>query len=169
MKKKNIKALIARAADFYGPTGFAGSIANLLVFKNLKKPKIAQWIVNAKVPHSFTYVPDAAKALYILSANDEAYDQTWHMPTAQNPLTGEEFIYQAAVAMQADSNYSVLSRWMLRIGGIFDKNIKELQEMLYQNEYPYIFDSTKFNRAFNFEPTPYKTGIIETAIWALQQ
>jgi hypothetical protein len=35
--------------------------------------------------------------------------------------------------------------------------------MAYQFEFPYLFDSTKFEKAFAFQPTPYKTGIIETA------
>lgn len=166
---RNIQALIARSADFYGPVGFGTSVANLLVFKNFKKRKRAQWLGNPNVPHSFTYVPDAAKALYLLANNEDAFGQTWHMPTAPHPLTGEEFIRQAAAAMQADSSYNKLSGWLIWVGGLFDRTIKELQEMLYQNEYPYIFDSTKFDTAFNFEPTSYKNGIIETAIWTLRQ
>jgi len=34
--------------------------------------------------------------------------------------------------------------------------------MLYQNEYDYLFDSTKFEKTFNFTPTSYKDGIAET-------
>lgn len=166
---KNISALIARSADFYGPVGFTTSVPNLLVFKNFKKHKHAQWLGNPTVPHSFTYVPDAAKALYMLANKEEAFGQTWHLPTAPHPLTGEEFIRQAAAAMQADSSFNKLSGWLVRVGGLFDRTIKELQEMLYQNEYPYIFDSTKFDTAFNFESTSYKNGIIETAIWTLRQ
>jgi len=32
-----------------------------------------------------------------------------------------------------------------------------------------LFDSSKFNKAFNFEPRPYQDGIKETAKWALDQ
>ena len=31
--------------------------------------------------------------------------------------------------------------------------------MLYQNEAPYLFDSTKFAREFGFAGTPYPEGI----------
>jgi nucleoside-diphosphate-sugar epimerase len=161
--------LIARAADFYGPIGFKTSVPNLLVFENLKNNKRAQWMGNAKVPHSFTYVPDAAKALYMLAKDERAFGQTWHMPTAGNAPNGEEFIKIAAADMKAPDNYSVLSKWMMQLAGIFNRPIKELVEMLYQNEYPYIFNSSKFNEAYNFEPTSYREGIRETAIWALQQ
>ena len=85
MKSGNIKAQIARSADFYGPGAHKTSMPNVLIFPNLKKGKKAQWLMNAKVPHSFTYVPDAASALYMLAKKEEAYGQTWHLPTAGNP------------------------------------------------------------------------------------
>ena len=33
---------------------------------------------------------------------------------------------------------------------------------LYQNEYDYLFDSTKFEKTFNFTPTSYQDGFAET-------
>jgi hypothetical protein len=46
--------------------------------------------------------------------------------------------------------------------GYFVPVVKESIEMLYQNEYDYLFDSAKFEKAFNFMPTSYKDGIIAT-------
>jgi nucleoside-diphosphate-sugar epimerase len=169
IKAGNIQALIARAADFYGPVGFNTSVPNMLVFANLKKGKKAQWLVNAKVPHSLTYVPNAAQALHILANKEDSFGQTWHMPTANNPLTGEEFIKEAATDMKAKDGYSIISKTMMRLVGLFNRPIKESVEMVYQSEFPYLFDSSKFNRTFNFEPTSYHDGIRETAIWTLEQ
>ena len=169
MKAGNIKALIARSADFYGPVGFTTSIPNMLVFGNLRKGKKAQWLANARVVHSFTYVPDAARALYMLANKEEAFGQTWHMPTANNPLTGEEFIREAAKQMNTKNDYSVISKGMMRIAGLFNRSIKESIEMVYQSEFSYLFDSSKFNRIFKFEPTSYYEGIKETAKWTLEQ
>jgi nucleoside-diphosphate-sugar epimerase len=169
IKAGNIQALIARAADFYGPVGFNTSVPNMLVFANLKKGKRAQCLVNAKVPHSLTYVPDAAQALHILANKEDSFGQTWHMPTANNPLTGEEFIKEAAKDMKAKDGYSIISKTMMRLVGLFNRPIKESVEMAYQSEFPYLFDSSKFNRTFNFEPTSYHDGIRETAIWTLEQ
>jgi nucleoside-diphosphate-sugar epimerase len=169
MRAGNLQAIIARAADFYGPVGFNTSVPNMLVFLNLKKGKKAQWLVNAKVPHSLTYVPDAALALYLLANKDDAFGETWHLPTANDPLTGEEFIKEAAADMKTIDNYSVLTKWMMQVAGIFNRAIKESVEMAYQSEFPYWFDSSKFNKAFDFEPTSYHEGIRETAIWTLEQ
>jgi len=169
MSAGNIQALIARAADFYGPGGFKTSVPNMLVFENLKNNKKAQWLVNDKAEHSFTYVPDAARALYKLANKEDAFGQTWHMPTAGNPWTGDSFIKEAAACMKAFDDYTVLSKWMLQLAGLFNRDIKESYEMIYQSEFPYLFDSTKFNKAFSFEPTSYHDGIRETAIWTLEQ
>jgi nucleoside-diphosphate-sugar epimerase len=50
---------------------------------------------------------------------------------------------------------------------LFNRTMKELVEMNYQNKYPYLFDSSKFNNAFGFTPTTYAAGIKETVEWAL--
>ncbi len=167
IKAGNIRAMIGRSADFYGPGTLTTSAANMLVFGNMKKGKKAQWLGKADMPHSLTYIPDAAKALYLLANRGDAFGQTWHLPTANNPLTGKEFIQEAAAAMQQNPSFSVISTWMMRFAGLFNRPIKELIEMNYQHTFPYIFDAGKFNQAFAIEPMSYKDGIKETARWIM--
>ncbi|THU33593.1 NAD-dependent epimerase/dehydratase family protein [Niastella caeni] len=167
-KAGNLQALIARSADFYGPVGFKTSMPNILVISNLVKGKKAQWLADADQPHSLTYVPDAAKALYLLAKKETAFDQTWHLPTAPDLLTGRQFVQQAAAAMQKPNGISTIPGWMLTVAGLFIRTLKELKEMNYQNEYPYLFSSNKFNKAFGFTPTSYSEGIKETVAWALK-
>ncbi len=162
-----LQAIIARAADFYGPRTTATSVASIMIFDKMKKGKTAQWFVNARQPHSFTYTPDAAKALYMLATSDSAYGQTWHLPTAHPALTGTEFVSIAAKYMHAKDKVQVLPKWLIGFIGIFVPIMKELGEMTYQNEYPYEFDSSKFQKAFQFTPTPYEEGIKATAAWYL--
>ncbi|HEV2355135.1 MAG TPA: NAD-dependent epimerase/dehydratase family protein, partial [Puia sp.] len=128
VRKGNITAAIARSADFYGPGADKTSIPNLLVFQRLAKGQKAQWLVNAHVRHSFTYVPDAAKALAILGTDENAWNQVWHLPTASQPLTGAEFVEKAAASLQKTSRYIVLQKWMIRLGGLFDRTTAELYE-----------------------------------------
>jgi nucleoside-diphosphate-sugar epimerase len=163
VRKGNIIATIARSADFYGPGAEKTSIPNILVFQRLLKGQKAQWMVNAQARHSFTYTPDAAKALCQLARDDNSWNQVWHLPTAQQPLTGAGFIERAASVLHKAGKYTVLPKWMIRLGGIFDRTTAELYEMLYQYESEYIFDSTKFETAYSFQPTPYEQGIRETA------
>ena len=157
-----IKASIARSADFYGSDAKT-SVPNLLVFQPLSQGKKAQWLVNADVPHSFTYIPDAARALPLMAAADDSWGQVWHLPTAAPPWTGREFVAAAARALNVEQRMMVLRPWMLRLTGIFNSDIRESVEMLYQSALPYRFDSSKFERRFGVQPTPYAMGIAETA------
>jgi len=163
VRKGNITAMIARSADFYGPGAGKTSIPDILVFRRLRQAQKAQWLVNAAVPHSLTYTPDAARALHILASDDNAWNQVWHLPTAGSPLTGAEFIQKAAAEIGRPPGYTVLSKWMIRLGGLFDGTTRELNEMLYQYEFDYLFDSSKFERAYRFQPTSYEEGIKATA------
>lgn len=157
----HLDAIIARAADFYGPNTSL-SFATVTVFNNLKKGKKAQWFIDANKKHSMTYTPDAGRATAILGNTSNAYNQIWHLPTDKNVLTGKEFIELAANEFGVKPNYMVLKKWMMQMVGYFVPVVKESLEMLYQNEFDYLFDSTKFEKTFNFTPTSYKAGIAET-------
>lgn len=161
VEKGHIDAIIARAPDFYGPNTPL-SFATVTVFHNLKKGKKAQWFIDANKKHSMIYTPDAAKATAILGNTNFAYNQIWHLPTDKNALTGKEFINIAAKEFGVRPDYITLKKWMIQMIGAFVPVVKESIEMLYQNEYDYLFDSTKFENAFNFVPTSYKDGIAAT-------
>jgi len=162
IKSGNLTALIARSADFYGP-GAGNGVPNVLVFDKFAKGDKAMWLVNDSLPHSYTFTPDAAKSLVLMTENDFAWNQTWHVPTASNPLTGKQFMRTAAKEMGVEPGFRVLSRPILKIAGLFDSNIRDLYEMLYQYDSSYIFDSSKFEKAFHVEPTPYSESIRITA------
>jgi nucleoside-diphosphate-sugar epimerase len=158
VKAGNLTAMIARSADFYGPDAKT-SVANMLVFDKFAKGDKAAWLVNDSVRHSFTFTPDAAKSLVLLTESESAWNQTWHVPTAPDPPTGKEFIGMAAQAFGVRAHYRVLNRPMLKVAGWFDKTIAESYEMLYQSDSEYLFDSTKFARAFRLEPTTYQDAV----------
>jgi nucleoside-diphosphate-sugar epimerase len=162
IKAGSITALIARSADFYGPKVKNG-VYNILVFEKFAKGEKANWPANDSVRHSFTFTPDASKSLIVLAESEEAWNQTWHLPTSPNPLIGKEYIQLVAKQFGVPPRYAVLSRMMIRLAGFFNSDIRETYEMLYQYEYDYIFDSTKFLKAFNCKPTPYNEGIKITA------
>ena len=162
IKAGNITGMIARSADFYGPK-VKNSVFNILVFEKFAKGQKANWLVNDTVRHSFTFTSDASKSLIVLAESEEAWNQTWHLPTAPNPLTGKEYIQLAANQFGVPPRYQVLNKMMLRLGGLFDSNIRESYEMNYQYEFDYIFDSSKYNKRFNFNPVSYTEGVKITA------
>ena len=158
VKAGSLSAMIARSADFYGPDA-GNSVPGVLVFEPFAKKQTASWLVNAKVPHSLTFTPDAARGVAMLAERESAWNQVWHLPTAPDPPTGREFIEMAAKEFGVAPKFHVLSRPMLRVAGWFKPQIAESYEMLYQSDSPYLFDSTKFAKEFGFAGTPYAEGI----------
>jgi nucleoside-diphosphate-sugar epimerase len=156
-----LTALIARSADFYGPDN-EKSLLIELVYKNMKKGKKSNWFINVDKKHSFTYTPDAAKATALLGNTNNAYKQVWHLPTDKNTLTAKELIDLFAKEMNADNRVTVLSKWLLKMMGWFVPVLKEMPEMMYQYDRDYFFDSSKFEKRFNFKPTSYQEGIKKT-------
>lgn len=158
VKTGSLSAMIARAADFYGPDTEHG-VPNVLVLEPFAKRKTASWLVNAAVPHSMTFTPDAARGVAMLAERESAWNQIWHLPTAPDPPTGKDFIETAAKEFGVSPKFRVLSRPMLRVAGWFKPLIGESYEMLYQSDSPYLFDSTKFAQEFGFAGTHYAEGI----------
>jgi len=154
----NLIALIARSADFYGPDAKNG-VPNVLVLDRFAGGRSAMWLVNDSAKHSLTFTPDAVRSLALLAGSERAWNHTWHVPTAPDPPTGKELIQMAAGEFGVAPKYRVLTKPMIRVAGWFDRTVRESYEMLYQSEHDYIFDSTKFRKAFNFEPTTYAEGV----------
>jgi nucleoside-diphosphate-sugar epimerase len=160
VKKGNLKAVIARSADFYGP-GKINSVLMISVYENLLRGKKANWLSSVDYRHSFTYTPDAAKATAILGNDPIAENQVWHLPTAKEPPTGRQWIDAFASEMNVQPKVQLASPTMVKILGLFNPIMKEFVEMLYQYDRDYVFDSSKFEKEFNFMPTPYVEGIKE--------
>jgi nucleoside-diphosphate-sugar epimerase len=158
VKAGRLMALVARSADFYGP-GNRGSLLMEIIFKNLKKGKAANWFIDADRKHSFTYTPDAAKATALLGNTIDAFNQVWHMPTDRNILTAREMSGLFADELNVKNRMSVIPLWLLRTMGLFIPVLKEMVEMTYQYDRDYFFDSSKFEKRFNFKTTTYQEGI----------
>lgn len=157
VKAGNIQATIARAADFYG-TDSLNSFLDMMVLDKYAKGQSAQWIGDPKVLHNFTYIPDTGKAMYLLGQNPESGNQIWHLPTA-SPVTGKDFIELAASIYEVKPSFSTVNKFMLQLVGLFKKVVAGTVEMYYQYDHDYIFDSSKFENAFNIKPTSYSDGI----------
>ncbi|MCU1335671.1 MAG: hypothetical protein JWO19_1252 [Bryobacterales bacterium] len=158
IKAGNTTALIARAGDFYGPR-VQTAIPTVMVFDKFAKGAKANWLVNDSVKHSFTFTPDVGKSLVLLAETETAWNQSWHVPSAPDPPTGKELIELAAKEFGTQPKYRVLTKPIIWAAGWFDSTIRELYEMLYQYDVDYVFDSTKFAKAFAFKATSYADGV----------
>lgn len=154
----NLTALIARSADFYGPGIKQNSALTETVFSKLHEAEKAQWLGKTSVKHNYTYTPDAGKATAMLGNTPDAYNQVWHLPSSK-AITGKEWVEAIAKEMNAKPTIQVAPKFIVRIMGLFMPIMKELVEMMYQYDRDYEFNSTKFEKRFNFTPTSYADGI----------
>ena len=159
IKEGKLEALIARSADFYGPKIKNSSMLTVMVFKPLSNGKKANWLSSLNFRHSFTYTPDAGRATALLGNSAKAYNQVWHLPTANNPFTGKEWIETISKELGVKPRIQVASRLIIKILGLFMPLMREMPEMMYQYDRDYVFNSDKFNSHFDFKTTPYLEGI----------
>lgn len=166
--KNQLNALIARSADFFGGEKKDNSFLMISIYDNLLKGKKAQWFCNAKKIHSCSYVPDLAKGTAMLGNTKTAYNQIWNLPTDSAKTTGEDWINLFANEMNASNKYEVLPGWGMKTLGLFMPILREMYEMRYQFDRDYFFDSSKFNKYFNYTPTSNQVAV-ENTLRALVQ
>lgn len=159
MKTGKLEAVICRAPEFYGPNK-TQSITNTLIFNNIKERKKIKVPLSDCKKRSLIWTPDASRATALIGNTSSAFGQTWHLPVDKNHLTYKEFIALASEIYGRELKYSVISKFIFKIGSRFNKKIKELLELLPRYEHNNIFDDSKFRKHFpKFEVTSYKNGI----------
>lgn len=155
-----VNALVARGADFYGPN-VKGSYFTQTVMKNLLNNKNPQWLGNADKIHNFSYSRDIGKALAILGNTSDAFNQVWHLPTTDAKLTSRKWIELFMSEMKMQKKISALPTSLLGVIGMFIPILKEMKDISYQLDNDYFFNSSKFNKRFNFTPTTPEAGVKE--------
>ena len=159
-----LRATIGRSSDYYGPRGTNSTVGENL-FTPALRGKRARWLGSLDQPHTLNYLEDMARALVTLGERDEADGQVWHLPAAE-PLSGRQFLTLVFAAAGYPPKIGVASRPMIRIAGLFNPLLRELNETLYQFERPFVSDASKFQRAFGpLQPTPHAEAVNRTVEW----
>ena len=156
-----LTALVARAADFYGPNA-SNSFLNELVLKRMKNGKAPQWLYAGGKKHSFTYIPDAGKATAFLALQEDSYNQSWHLPTDKSYPSGNEITSIVNKELGTNFKLQVMPSWLVSTLGLFMSIMREIKELKYQTAEDYCFDSSKIEKAYGLKPTPIKDGLKES-------
>ena len=161
MKRGRSGRAIGRASDFFGPedhdlTGFAILPA--------VQSKPVNLIGNIHQPHTFTYVADFGKLLATLGTREEALGQVWFAPS-NAPLTQAEFMKLIELELGQPIKARVGGPLMMRFLGLFNRDINETVEMIFEWMEPYVINSSKAQNVFGLQPTPLKEAIQETLDW----
>lgn len=165
-QRGEVRVTIGRASDFFGP-GVLNSAAGERVFRPALAGKMVQVLGNPDMPHTYTYVPDIGRALAILGQRDEALGRAWHLPSAPT-VSNREFLSMVFAAAGHPPRIQAAPKWLIQALGLFNPNLRELVEMMYEFEEPFIVDHSQFRQTFGDLATPLPDAIRATLGWFRQ-
>lgn len=156
-----VSAAVVRGSDFFGPDD---PIYADLFFKPALQGKRVQMLGRLDMPHTWTFAPDFGKALAIAGTRKEAMNEVWHVPSAP-AVTQQQLLDLMSAQLNQPVKVMVGNKWMLVVLGVFVRNVREIVEMYYEFDQPFILDSSKFTRAFGITPTPLSEAVRQTLEW----
>jgi len=160
-----VRATIARASNFFGPEDIALSP---LIFGAALQGKPINLMGRTDQPHTWSYAPDFGRALALLGTRPEALGEIWHIPS-NAPVTQAEFVQLIGEEIGQPLKIRTAGKVLLTLLGLFNPMLREMPEMLYEWEKPFVMDDSKFRRVFGSEPTPMRQAIRESVAWFRNQ
>ena len=162
-----LRIAIGRASDFFG-AGVTESSLGERVFANAVAGKRADFIGNPDLPHTYSYVPDIAKGLATLGTDERAVGGVWHLPGPETATT-RELLGLVADEVGHPVGVRSLPKLAVRALGLFNPTIRELVEMSYEFDAPFVLDTTKYQSTFGTAATPLPAAIAATVAWYHQR
>ena len=159
-----ISATIARSSDFIGPGVRISSLGERF-WPQLLQGKTVQWFGNPDAPHSFTYVPDLARAMIRLGAEEAALGRAWHVPSLPAMSVRQVADQVARLTGQPAPKITVTPKMMMRLVGLFVPAAGELIEIAYQFNDRFEISSTDYDAAFGGKTTDLDAALSATINW----
>ncbi|WAS98915.1 NAD-dependent epimerase/dehydratase family protein [Nannocystis punicea] len=163
-RRGDVPVAIARASDFFG-ADLAYSVWNDRFFRRILAGRRGEVFGDPDLPHAYTDVEDVARALATLGTSDRGFGQVWHIPTPPAEST-RGLAQRLGRALGRDVDVTSVPRWLVRALGLASPMMRELAEMMYQWEVPFLVDDAKFRAAFGWSATPVDEAVARTASWA---
>ncbi len=164
-RRGDVRAICGRASDFYGPGGVGTHFAEFL-WTRVFSGKSAQLLVRPEHPHTYHFTEDVAAGLAALgAASDDAFGRWWALPCAPAVST-REMIAAMGRALGREIPVEVMPALMRNAAGLFMPVLREIGEMLYQWEQPFVVDDSAFRAKFHLTGTPLDAGAKATVEWA---
>ncbi|MGY1672418.1 NAD-dependent epimerase/dehydratase family protein [Geodermatophilus sp. SYSU D00710] len=158
-----VEVVIARASDYYGPRGGAQSNLGDRVFRAVLAGRAATVLGDPDQPQTYTHVPDIAEGLAALGDAPDAGGQVWHLPNDPATHTARELVHLAcAAAGRPPVAVRRVPTAVLRAAGLVDRPVRELVEMRYEFEEPFVVDSSRITERLGLRATPYEEGVART-------
>jgi nucleoside-diphosphate-sugar epimerase len=152
-----IHGTVLRLPDFYGP-GVDKSFLHS-IFVAAATGGRAQVIAPLDTPHEYVFVPDVGPVVARLIENPAAYGWVWHLAGA-GTITTREVINQAFAMTGHKPKMMVAGPMTLRLMGLFNPLMREMEEMQYLQTTPVVMDDTALRGLLGeIKKTTYEDGI----------
>ena len=159
-----VRIAIGRASDFFGAGVTQGSTLGERVFGNALAGRRADFIGRPDLPHTYSYVPDIAAGLATLGTDARAAGQVWHLP---GPATGttRELLDLVAAEVGHPVGVRTVPKIAMRALGLVNPMLRELAEMSYEFDEPFVLDTSKYQSTFGVAGTPLAAAVAATVAW----
>lgn len=166
-QRGDVHVAIGRASDFLGAS-LPFSCFSERFWQRALAGKPVECMGDPDMPHSYTYVEDVARALVTLGEREESRGRVWHLPTPPAEST-RAICARLGRAVERSITVERVPRWMLRMTGVFSRFMREVFEMAYQWDVPFVLDDARFRATFGYGATPIDDAVAEVARWARQK
>ncbi len=160
-----VRAVEVRASDFFGPGVTDGGHLAARVVPRLLRGKPVSTLGDPDTPHSWSYVPDVARALVEVAGEERAWGRPWHIPTEPALSTRKMVDRLAAEARTGPVAVRRLPPAVLGVASVFSPLIRELKEVRYQFDRPFVVDSSAYEAEFAVRATSLDEQIKATVDW----
>ncbi|PKQ18067.1 MAG: hypothetical protein CVT68_05315 [Actinobacteria bacterium HGW-Actinobacteria-8] len=149
------------------PSNYVGAnygIYRDLVLDQVAKGKPARVLGRTNQPHSFSYVPDAARAMAAIGTSDHGWGRAWITPVMA-PLTQADLVARLWDALGQHGNPKVtgMRGLAMRGMGLFMPMLRESVEMIYEFDEPFVVSSEDFERVFGWGATSWDDAVAQMA------
>lgn len=154
----DLRAVEVRGSDYIGEAGQQVTFGSRVV-DNLRVGKAVTLLGRTDMPHTWTYTGDVAATLAMVATDDRAYGHAWHVPSNE-PRTQAQVVADLADVLEVPlPKIRTAGPAILRAMGVVNPTMRELVEMLYEFNEPFVMDSTPAQTVFGLKPTAWETVI----------
>jgi nucleoside-diphosphate-sugar epimerase len=162
-----VRIAIGRASDFFG-AGVTESTLGERVVGNAVAGRRADFLGNPDLLHTYSYVPDVAAGLVTLGTDERAIGQVWHLPGPET-VTTRALLDLVADVVGHPVGVRTVPKLVVRALGLVNPMMRELAEMAYEFDEPFVLDTTKYQSTFGAAGTPLPAAISATVAWYQSQ
>lgn len=155
---------VGRFSDYYGPGG-TNSILSIMGIAAGMRGRTMRGLVDLDQPHTFHYLPDAARGFATLVEDSRGDGRVWILPAA--PATTQRDLFALINAnLPSPVRVGTITPAMLWLAGLFNPLIRETRSVVVQFDRPWVVDGSRFESVFGrFDATPHREAVATTLAW----